>query len=232
MRWILFSSCAIKKHSLSLMRFIKTRGFTLTEFAIVLGVGGIIVGGIWAIASNVQESVRQQRFKEDLSIIVKNIRSFAASQNGVTGKLVPLTATLTSITPPPIPGDMLVPSGTGGCTATGACVFHQWEKFAASVTSGNVLFCAWDPSASNCTAGTSQFLRINVQGLSVQTCIRAAVLNSGADAPPGLYDVIIQGNSMLALGHGFPVVASDAQSACAGGGATIDFIYRIVTPQY
>jgi prepilin-type N-terminal cleavage/methylation domain-containing protein len=55
------------------------RGFTLTEIAIVLGITGLIIGGIWVAASSVYNNMRVAKASTELLTITQNIRSLYAS---------------------------------------------------------------------------------------------------------------------------------------------------------
>jgi prepilin-type N-terminal cleavage/methylation domain-containing protein len=230
MKWIGISSF-IKRGTQS-----RTRGFNLTELAIVLVVGGIILGGIWVVAANGWENSRQTTLKTDISTITKNVRAFYAGQNGVSGLVTP---SLTSLSPPAIPGDMLRAPGVSGCAAAAPamCADHPWgASTALTVQNGSLILCGWAPGTTvSCAAAASnaQYFAIELDAISDNSCIAAALNNSGADAPPGLYDVVINGISILSgngVTHQFPPLPSDLQNLCTAS-STIDFVYRIVTPQ-
>ncbi|MBI3419682.1 MAG: hypothetical protein HY053_06085 [Proteobacteria bacterium] len=53
-------------------------GFNLIEAAIVLGIVGLIVGGIWAAAGAAYENMRQQNASKQLLALVQGIRGFYA----------------------------------------------------------------------------------------------------------------------------------------------------------
>jgi hypothetical protein len=53
----------------------KHRGFNLIEAAIVLGVVGIVIGGIWVAAATVMEEWKVNRTVADIQLIVKNMQS-------------------------------------------------------------------------------------------------------------------------------------------------------------
>lgn len=53
-------------------------GFNLIEAAIVLGIVGLIVGGIWAAASSAYENMRQQTASKQLLALVQGIRGYYA----------------------------------------------------------------------------------------------------------------------------------------------------------
>lgn len=54
---------------------IKRRAFTLTEIAIVLGVVGVVLGGIWVAARGVNDNLKMKQGSELLLSIVQKIRS-------------------------------------------------------------------------------------------------------------------------------------------------------------
>jgi hypothetical protein len=64
------------------------RGFNLIEAAIVLGVVGLVIGGIWVAASAVQENLRTKRMQEGITSIYQGILSqykgFDAGGGGTT----------------------------------------------------------------------------------------------------------------------------------------------------
>jgi hypothetical protein len=56
----------------------RSAGFNLIEAAIVLGIVGLIVGGIWAAAGSAYENMRQQNASKQLLALVQGIRGFYA----------------------------------------------------------------------------------------------------------------------------------------------------------
>jgi type II secretory pathway pseudopilin PulG len=59
-------------------RATRQAGFNLIEAAIVLGIVGLIVGGIWAAAGSAYENMRQQNASKQLLALVQGIRGFYA----------------------------------------------------------------------------------------------------------------------------------------------------------
>lgn len=60
------------------------RGFTLTEVAIVLGVIGLILGGLWIAINNVRENRKVSLGVTEIATIVHNIRELYAERSGFT----------------------------------------------------------------------------------------------------------------------------------------------------
>lgn len=61
---------------------ITRRGFSLIEAAIVLGVVGLVIGGIWVAAANVRNAWTANKIVEDVLVTVKNIQN-ALSANDI-----------------------------------------------------------------------------------------------------------------------------------------------------
>ncbi len=57
----------------------KEAGFNLIEAAIVLGIVGLVVAGIWAAASAAYENMRQQSSSRNLLAMAQNIKNFYAN---------------------------------------------------------------------------------------------------------------------------------------------------------
>lgn len=72
-----------------------TSGFNLVEAAVVLGVAGLVIGGIWVAASSVQENLRVSRTIEMIFTIARNAQnlinisqSTSIGNNSITATLV------------------------------------------------------------------------------------------------------------------------------------------------
>ena len=72
-------------------------GFNLIEAAIVLGIVGLIVGGIWAAASSAYENMRQQTASKQLLSLVGNIRNYYQNANIDWGTLATPAANATFV---------------------------------------------------------------------------------------------------------------------------------------
>jgi prepilin-type N-terminal cleavage/methylation domain-containing protein len=60
-------------YHLPIARHTNRAGFTLTEVAIVLGIAGLVVGGVWAVASSAYEKWRINQAVQELNTAVQNM---------------------------------------------------------------------------------------------------------------------------------------------------------------
>lgn len=58
-------------------------GFNLIESAIVLGVVGLVIGGIWVAAATMYENYKVNKTVEDLLLIVRNIQSLISKADSI-----------------------------------------------------------------------------------------------------------------------------------------------------
>jgi Tfp pilus assembly protein PilE len=116
----------------SMNRQNKEAGFNLIEAAIVLGIVGLVVAGIWAAAAAAYENMRQQGASKNLLAFAQNVKNYYANSGATTVS----TAATTLIAAGLVPKDMLV--GTNA-------IVHPWGNTAAP---GNVRV------ANGATAGT------------------------------------------------------------------------------
>lgn len=83
------------------------RGFNLIEAAIVLGVVGLVIGGIWVAAAAVQSNMKKSDASRGLIQIVQNVRNLYYGQSPTA--TADITANLVSANA--IPGNFI--NGTG-----------------------------------------------------------------------------------------------------------------------
>lgn len=74
----------------------RRRGFNLIESAIVLGVVGFVLGGIWIVSAKFYEDYRVNKTASDLQLIVKNIQGLISMRDAETigGGGIELTPTI------------------------------------------------------------------------------------------------------------------------------------------
>ena len=57
------------------------RGFNLIEAAIVLGVVGLVIGGIWVAAASLKQRWFEQQFMEGLLVLAQNAQKYLSERN-------------------------------------------------------------------------------------------------------------------------------------------------------
>jgi hypothetical protein len=70
------------------------RGFSLVEAAIVLGVVGLVIGGIWYSAAKFYEDYKVNKTVADLQLIVKNIQGLISCRDSIAIGSVNITTTV------------------------------------------------------------------------------------------------------------------------------------------
>jgi prepilin-type N-terminal cleavage/methylation domain-containing protein len=111
---------------------VNSRGFTLTEVAIVLGVMGTILGAIWTAASLVNVKKNSNKIIQDIMFISSGVRELYPSGNtgvgmqnltqiAVNSGAVPSSLVTTACTGVPWPGWFAV-NGVAGC------ILSSWNR--------------------------------------------------------------------------------------------------------
>src|ERR1700730_5162672 len=60
-------------------------GFTLSELAIVLGIIGMVLAGLWIAFSSVYFQLKYNRFLTDLALLVQNVKTLYGNQRTPSG---------------------------------------------------------------------------------------------------------------------------------------------------
>jgi prepilin-type N-terminal cleavage/methylation domain-containing protein len=189
-------------------------GFTLVEFAIVLGIIGVILSGIWAMASNVNNNIKLENFSTMLTTIVGNIRGHYVGRASFDdpGSALMSMDTLRNLNV--FPGNMV--------RATG--IARVDTPFALN----SLQVCEWALTGQTSCAGAvtgSPLFAIEVL-LSRKDCIGAVLRNSNPATLPGLIAVYINNDI-----QGMPLNSSTVDGACNLSGPatkiTVDFVFRL-----
>ncbi|MDD3181584.1 MAG: type 4 pilus major pilin [Alphaproteobacteria bacterium] len=180
----------------------KTRGFTLTEAAIVLGIVGLILGAIWVAAAAVYNNLRVTTTSNQLLQIVQSIRSMHATQQTVDSGINALLVAKAG----GMPKDML------NNPTTPTTVTDVWA--------GNVLIAA----ATHTVANDS--FAITFSGVPQGPCADLLVRNTGSGRDSGL----IGAGVAVATNTAFPLGLSTAVTACSNATSnTLVFTFRLKT---
>ncbi len=69
------------------MRLKKNRGFSLVEAAMVLGIIGLVVGGIWAVAADVRSKTIYNAYVSELVVTIDNLNKTLVRTTGSMGDI-------------------------------------------------------------------------------------------------------------------------------------------------
>ncbi len=197
------------------------RGVSLAESAIVLGVIGIIVGGLFALLSPSRTQLNVNQAVDELGVIVNNVRNYynewqfpspAACPAALPGSLTPLPAT-TGI----FPSEMV----------TGAVSNNVWNSGSATSTA-LVYVCGSAPVT----------FAIRYTGLTTQACLAMIPRTSAFASGMNLLQIMVLNDT--AGTHTFSTVSTTttngaispaaAKSFCtptAGNTITLDWYYKL-----
>ena len=220
------------------------RGFTLTELAIVLGVAGVVLAGIWQFVGPVSDKAKINLLQAEILETVTNIRATLSGSPGIAnaGAATLMTTLLNTSNPSlnTIPSALIRNPATNCSNTNSACADSPWGPYypdSSTVdSSGTFQVCGWDVNRWKCgsTAAYTQLFAITIFGLQRGACLQLATSTSGGTAASGLVDIVINGTSILHLGagHGLPVTSTDANAYCtqANLGNVLQYVYRVRAP--
>lgn len=198
-------------------------GFSLAEFAIALGVIGIILGGIWIFIAPASENIKRELAMEQIKTVVNSIRQTYTGQAGMPISNLQTTVRLLMVQEAiPISikrqGVSTTPCAFGTATdccanVKGVCADNPWGMRLSNTVFdnyGTFRVCGWNYGGSvwNAAAETAcptgaasaaltQFFAVNLTGLSTGSCAWLATNVSGPNGPPGLVDVGINGCNFI-----------------------------------
>jgi prepilin-type N-terminal cleavage/methylation domain-containing protein len=203
------------------------RGFSLTEFSVVLGIVGVIFAGIWVLAASMNNSVKQEKFSEMLTVIVGNVRGNytgkAFFESTLVATMMPILTSMNVF-----PGNAV--RNNGGVSVVDSPFGQQSTAGLPAVgTAYNSLYvCGWKASGSmSCefAGGTLNVPLFAIEALlSKPDCMKAILRNSNTTTLPGLVAIYSNGTS-----RALPMTLTTANTACsaAGGVNYVDFVFRL-----
>lgn len=179
-------------------------GISLTEAAIVLGVVGVIMTGLWSVVESVREAARQERMVSQMIQTVQNIRDIYKGMSGTAaGDLTNYLIGRNALT------SDLVRKRTAPYMAA-----HFWDN----TTNGG----SFEINAN--ATDRSSFFEIEINSLNQEPCIGLASKITGDGGPKGLISTRINGTAIM-VGEVTPDLAVQR---CADSAANvITFVYRL-----
>lgn len=145
-----------------------TKGFTLTELAIVLGVAGIILGAIWVAGAAVYRNQRVAKAQQQITILAANVKSHYSTRNSFPSSGTNLTDEL--FRAGVIPSDMGSTSSALTSGIDGLVTLASWGSAAPyknfAITLSNIRSDAECRSLAVRTAGDNPIIGLQTENPS------------------------------------------------------------------
>jgi type II secretory pathway pseudopilin PulG len=146
-------------------------GFNLIEAAIVLGIVGLVVGGIWAAAAAAYENMRQQQASKGVLALAQAVKSYYAGTGSATiGSEAQLVSTINIVPKDMVSGNSIVHPLGGNTTAA--------NQVTISSANGNFVVTLQGISDTSCRA----FVARNINNIRA---VASAITLNGADIMTG-----------------------------------------------
>jgi prepilin-type N-terminal cleavage/methylation domain-containing protein len=185
----------------------KRRGFSMVELSIALGIIGVVVSGIWVVASNTQQNMMASRLEQQTMILVKNVRDYYATRTLPAAQIVAATLTSTLRTASVFPEEMC----PANCVSGGVTTVYNAYGGTATV------------AIPNETAPINH-MEIAYADVTEKGCIETAMRLSARSSELGLYSYKVGAAAAITS---FPISLATADSNCAASNTlTITFNIR------
>jgi hypothetical protein len=198
-----------------------SRAFSLVETAIVLGVAGLVLGGLWMAISTVRERARLSQTVTDVAFVVQGVKDFYRNSVAVadaSGNMDEARVTHFIIERGLVPPELLRSRSLigGYYLADHPAVDPAWRT--ANPTKGS--FAVW-----TLDEGSDYAFFVTLRGVSRASCmILAAKLTGGGEGLSAPMDTEVSGTS-----YNRPVTPVDANSSCVPDNSneiTLDYRLR------
>lgn len=188
----------------------RQKGFSLIEAAIVLGLIGLVIGGIWVAAASARAGTQASQFQQQTLNLVKNVRDYYAAQ------ALPAAATVTGT----LAGKGIFPSDMcpANCVSAAAAATPYTVRNAYGGSTAVVI--------PNVTTYPNQFT-VTYQSIDEKGCVELAMRLSARSAEVGLVSYFVSSNASASMRTTFPVPFATIQGDCAATGNTIDMNFKI-----
>ena len=155
-------------------RLAAQKGFNLIEAAIVLGIVGLVVGGIWVAATSVYANLRSKTATDQLLKVAQGVRALYATSS-VTGSANGTDLTASMAQANVLPSDILT---TAPNAADATNTVNPWG--------GNIAVYSAPNSAATAQAGFA----ITITRIPAAACTDFVMRNLGVGRDSGLFDAI------------------------------------------
>lgn len=198
-------------------------GLALVELAVVLGIWGLVLGGIWAVAAQVRLNNEVHTTSAQLLVIVQNVRAVFAEQGGVTGgNGSNLNQALDQLHAFPI--EMRQDADPTGVISD--LWSHATSTNAGGFSVGSVQVYADDCGGNEALLSGQPCFGVTFLNVPQSACSDLLVQSSQEDA--GLQQIKVNGSALgKCAGLSWPISASAAAAACdnANGGGSNDIVW-------
>lgn len=161
-------------------------GFNLVETAIVLGIVGLVIGGIWVAANSVQSNVRKSEASKALIQIVQNVRAMFDGQSpSATGSINSAVISARAVPTDFVNGTNIVNPWNGGVTISLAQAGSQIDS-----------------------------LDIAYASMPRDVCIELTSRNTNVTTGTGLTQILIANGSSTVTVTSFPYSPATAATDC------------------
>lgn len=206
--------------SLRRRRLAAQKGFNLIEAAIVLGIVGLVVGGIWVAATSVYANLRSKTASDQLVKITQSVRSLYATSASM-GTLAAVDVTALMAQANILPGDTMT---TTAAATTSANTANPWNGQVGIVAT----------AAANATAFAVVFSNV-----PPAACVDFVMRNGGSAHDTGMTSIagaataqpaVIPAGNVQAMTVGNAITLAQAQTVCQSAAVAprnVGFVFNL-----
>lgn len=196
-------------------RLAAQKGFNLIEAAIVLGIVGLVVGGIWVAATSVYANLRNKTATDQLLKIAQGVRALYATSANMANAAVDVTQDMARANI--LPGNLLTTTATA---ATSANTVNPWN--------GNVGVLGATAAGAGAAANATAFAVV-FSAIPSAACVDFLMRNAGSSRDTGLNTIVYGASAVpnampgtaIALTAGTAISLANAQTACDSAGNSL-----------
>lgn len=201
----------------------KQRGFSMIEFAVVLGIMGIVLAALWGTVSVVRENTKRDELASQIMLVVNKVRDFYMAKIQISDDAG--LSSLVEVTDYALRNNILLPEMIRDRTSAGLWVADTpWGPLAANgALLPNGGFLIGIPAGSG--LDPTQAFAVEIRGLTRSSCIALAPKLTGG-GPDGLLSASINGTN-----YTIPISPDVSSTACINPAVPnrnmIDLVYRL-----